>query len=325
MLDSSHLIKGNSFDEIFGQLLHQLLNKPMNVCSPRGSKINENICTTLILEDPRSRLLGSASRAANYGFAVGEFLWYWQGKKDLSTMSYYNKRMNSFSNDGHTLNSAYGYRLKKRFFFANETAPGQGHTQWETTKRTLLEDQSSRRAVMSINQPEDEVAAMSGHGSKDVPCTLSLQFFIRNNKLDLHVHMRSNDVMWGLTYDLFSFTLFQECMLLELKDAGLKDLSLGRYYHSAGSMHLYEQHFEQAKNILSEYKFSNEECTMNWTHPQYPIDSIKNLDYVCEYEAELRTRNARHNVGRAELGETERWMIEELTKHKDKRIREENS
>ena len=45
---------------------------------------------------------------------------------------------------------------------------------------------------------------------KDIPCTVSLQFLIRENKLHLFVNMRSNDVFLGLPHDIFCFTMIQE-------------------------------------------------------------------------------------------------------------------
>lgn len=310
-----HLIDGTNFDEIYCQLLSQLSTRPQHVCSPRGSKIKENIAVTLLLRDPRARLLSCKKRNTNYGFAVGEFLWYWQGKRDLQTMTYYNKRMKDYSDDGETLNSAYGYRLKQMTFFAHDRY-GTGDNQWETAKRTLLSDPDSRRCVLFINLPEDERKA-DAVGSKDVPCTLSLQFFIRDNRLDLHTHMRSNDVMWGLTYDLFSFTLFQECMMLELKkNEKFKDLKLGYYYHTAGSLHLYEQHFKQADDITSEYGLGVE-----LEKPMEPLRDIESLQKVCTIEEALRSYTM---VGEPTEGleGTPLWMVRQLVGHRAKRNQE---
>jgi thymidylate synthase len=47
--------------------------------------------------------------------------------------------------------------------------------------------------------------------------------------------MRSNDVMVGSAYDMFSFTLMQEAMAVEL------GCELGSYYHQVGSWHLYSR------------------------------------------------------------------------------------
>lgn len=302
---------GKDFDGIYDKLVHDLLKKPQFVCSPRGSKIHEQLGTQIVLYNPRARLLANPARDTNYGFGVGEFLWYYQGKRDLETMLYYNKRMISFSDDGKTLNSAYGYRLRGE---ALEDENGNLYpTQWEVVMKTLNDDHDSRRAVMLINRDEDEAKAVL-FGSKDVPCTLSLQFFIRDNKLHLIVNMRSNDVIWGLTYDLFSFTLLQEVMLLDLKrtyPGKFKDLELGKYIHNAGSMHLYERHFEMAEKIF------------DWQgHPAKPMEPLDlfMLDKLCTYEDLVRT-DKMNSIDMSEFvtGGCTTWMAQELNKHKEKR------
>jgi len=63
------------------------------------------------------------------------------------------------------------------------------------------------------------------------------------------VSMRSNDVVFGYCNDVFTFALFQQLMLNDLR-AIYPDLELGSYHHHAGSMHIYERHYEMAKNIL---------------------------------------------------------------------------
>lgn len=300
---------GSTFDMIFQELNRCVSESPQFVCSPRGQKVKEFLATTLVLTNPRARVIQNPARESNHGFAVGEFLWYWQGKRDLETMLYYNKRMKDFSNDGSTLNSAYGYRLRQRPFFAGLfEAPGTGGTQWETCVKTLLQDGDSRRAVMLINLPQDEREAVVV-GSKDVPCTLSLQFFIRDGRLHLQTLMRSNDIIWGLTYDLFSFTLFQECMLLDLrKHEQFKDLELGTYYHTAGSLHVYERHFEQSEKIGRAKNFQH--GTME------PIPSLHELDLLCKAEDELRSGRVKEIFGFA--GGC-RWMQDQLNAHRAKR------
>ena len=105
------------------------------------------------------------------------------------------------SDDGLTANSAYGARIfKKNKIIANETL-----NQWEYVKNELMNDPDSRRAVVHIRVPQDSATA-----KLDVPCTLTLQFFIRDKKLHMIVNMRSSDIIFGLTYDVPAFTLFQE-------------------------------------------------------------------------------------------------------------------
>ncbi len=321
MANDRHFIEGDTFDDIYGKVVENVIMHPQYICSPRGSKIKENIGVTLKLNDPRARLITLPSRDVNYGFGVGEFLWYWQGKNDLETMLYYNKRMKAFSDDGVTLNSAYGFRLKNQKTTVEDASDGELSvstlSQWQVAKRTLISDPDSRRCILLINRPTDQHVAVSPSGAKDVPCTLSLQFFIRENKLDLHVHMRSNDVFWGLTYDLFSFTLFQECMLLELQRESekFKDLKLGTYYHTAGSLHIYETHFKQAEDVLGDV--IHKRATGAVMHPL----SLEDLAKVCVVEHGLRTKTESTATGIT--SHSAMWMVEQLANHRIKRTFEE--
>lgn len=296
-----------NFNSAMKRICHDVVEDYDYECSPRNQKIRERLAYTFSLEDPNERLCTIPAREANYGFAVGEFLWYWQGRQDLDMMLYYNKRMKSFSDDGHTLHSAYGFRLRN-----GSDLLGNGCSQWENCVQTLLADSESRRAVMTIYSPYDMDRAVE-MGTKDVPCTLSLQFFIRNGYLDLHVIMRSNDMMWGLTYDLFSFTLFQECMMLYLQMRGMDDLGLGRYHHTAGSMHIYDQHFEMARKIWTDTSVHSIE-----TGRMPELTSLHMLNELCEDEESLRLEKIQSiDTGKYRGGEL--WMAQRLNEHRAKR------
>jgi hypothetical protein len=92
--------------------------------------------------------------------------------------------------------------------------------------------------VIHIRTPDDSV-----HAKKDVPCTLALQFFIRDEKLHLHVNMRSSDIILGIAYDVPAFTLMQEVLANEL------GVGLGEYCHTSNSLHCYERDFAMLSAI----------------------------------------------------------------------------
>ena len=69
--------------------------------------------------------------------------------------------------------------------------------------------------------------------------------------------MRSNDIIFGFCNDIFNFALFQQLMLNELREI-YPDLELGKYHHHAGSLHLYETHYDMRDNILMDQCFSSE-------------------------------------------------------------------
>lgn len=278
-----------TYDELQRLVLAKLAGDPDHISRPRGMSVKEVLGAHLELRDPRARLSLSPTRAANYSFAAGEFLWYLRGAEDLKSITYYNPRMAEFSDDGETLNSAYGQRMF-------------GGGQWGRVVAELKRDPDSRRAVMTIFTLADLIKAV-GPGTKDVPCTLSLQFFIRDGLLHLHVTMRSNDAVWGLCNDLFSFTLLQETMMLDLRDAGMKALGLGSYTHSAGSLHLYERHFELAKIVASEAPRGAEGARMP------PIDRRSDLDALLVDEAALREGAL---VGAAGYSGGAAWLFDKL-------------
>lgn len=303
----------DNFDVLFKKVVHAISENPQYICEPRGQKIKEIIAPTLVLRNPRARLLNIKARKADYGFGVGEFLWYWNGRADLASLAYYNKRATTFSDDGKTVNSAYGYRARKfEWDGANGTHDIPRITQWEACKRTLIADQDSRRALIIINFPGDNTIA-AVEGSKDVPCTLSLQFFIRNNRLILHSHMRSNDVIWGLTYDLFSFTLLQEMMMLELNHDAKLGLDVGEYIHTAGSLHLYEPHFKMAQEI------SDEVSSTKFRHAEKMerLD-LEGLALLAGQEESLRLGKVAQ-LDEAQFSGGARWMAAQLNAHRRKR------
>jgi thymidylate synthase len=305
----------STFHAAYRKIIYEVLRKGGSVPS-RVGETRELLNFTFSIDDPRDRLIGYPSRKADYGFAVGEFLWYARGADDLESMLYYNRRMGDFSDDGKTLNSAYGKRI---FNTLHEVPgyPGSFYVQWDGIRQELRLNPDSRRAVITIMNAMDVGKAISC-GTKDVPCTLSLQFLIRDGRLDMIVNMRSNDVIWGLTYDVFSFTLLQEMMAMEL---GVK---LGRYHHHAGSMHIYSRHFEMCERILQESVDNMSASSMGT-----PLEPGQ-MALLLEFEHTIRVfpgdidggenwRNCWHHLKYLPQPSSARWMAEELVKHKRKR------
>lgn len=98
----------------------------------------------------------------------------------------------------------------------------------------LSEDTDSRQAVATIWRDE----LLTSPGAED-HCTVSLQFVRRFDYLHMAVNMRSNDVFWGLTYDIPQFAQLQ-CSV-----ANALGIVPGRYFHFAGSMHMYARHWSR--------------------------------------------------------------------------------
>lgn len=220
---------------------------------PRGTTTRELINYNITLTDPRNRVITFPERKTSTRYLLGEFIWYLTGSNDPKGILPYAKFWDGIRNSGDfdeypagTINSNYGNRL---FGHSLVGAFWEGRiqpiNQWSETVELLKRDRDTRQAVMNIHVPSDRHV-----GNKDVVCTLSLQWFIRENRLHLIVNMRSNDAILGFTNDVFQFTMLQEAMMLELREH-YPQLELGFYYHNAGSMHIYSRHFEMAKGIIA--------------------------------------------------------------------------
>ena len=228
-------VEGNNMDEILISTI-KLINQNGIRANPRGMWIKEILGYGFTLQNPRNRLIYNPERKFALPFALGEFLWYLRGSDSCDIISYYNSKYVKYSDDKLTLNGAYG----KRIFSSVQ----DNKSQWDKIVEKLKSDNCSRQAVISIYSKEDIFT-----NSKDIPCTSTIQFFIRDNKLNCIVNMRSNDLIWGTCYDVFNFTMLQELLVREL------EVELGWYKHIAGSMHIYEYHSELVQRILkSEYE-----------------------------------------------------------------------
>ncbi len=257
----NHVV-GNSMDEILIETIKEIKSNGMRV-NPRGMWIREILGYSFTLLNPRNRLIFNSERKFSLDFAIGELLWYLRGSNRCEIVSYYNSRYVNYSDDGQTLNGAYGKRIFSPLH--------NGKSQWDMIVEKLKSDPCSRQALISIYGNDDIFVE-----SKDIPCTSSIQFFIRENKLNCIVHMRSNDLIWGTCYDVFNFTMMQELLAAEL------NLELGWYKHFVGSMHIYDYHNELAEKIL------NNEYT---THEMSPMpawnEEAKEKLFECEEQYRL--------------------------------------
>lgn len=125
------------------------------------------------------------------------------------------------------INSNYGYLIWSK----------ENGSQYENTLKELKNNPDSRRAIMIYNRPSIHTE-YNKDGMSDFICTLGQAFFIRNNKLVMHVTMRSNDAIYGTKND---FPWFKHVQNLLAKDLNVE---VGDYIHTAGSFHIYERHFK---------------------------------------------------------------------------------
>lgn len=223
---------------------------------------------TVSYSHPRERVLFNAARDANPFLHLYEALWMLAGRNDVAPLAYYAKQMASYSDDGVTLNGAYGYRWRHAKQYIPTVGPGGVRNdvdQLDGIVNHLKADPTSRRAVLQMWNVEDDLlkigrklgetcnnATVHDWGfSKDVCCNLSVMFSLREvhfgsrsdmrkgmqpphdvSYLDMTVTNRSNDLMWGmLGANYTTFTLLQEYVAARL------GAEVGRYHHFTNNLH----------------------------------------------------------------------------------------
>ena len=148
---------------------------------------------TTLYEEPMERVMFWPQRDANPFLHFFEQLWILGGRDDVASVSYFAKRMSSFSDDGDRLHGAYGRRARVGMP-ADVGTPFSDKDQLRIISDRLRDNKDERRAVLALWDSASDL----GNPSKDVPCNLTCTFQVDGeDRLNLVVFNRSNDVVWG--------------------------------------------------------------------------------------------------------------------------------
>ncbi len=118
-------------------------------------------------------------------------------------------------------------------------ADGKTMDQIQWVQDEICRNPESRRLIVSAwNVAELDLMALP-------PCHLLFQFYVSNGRLSCQLYQRSADVFLGVPFNIASYALLTMMM------ARVTGLLPGDFVHTFGDVHLYANHFEQAKLQLS--------------------------------------------------------------------------
>ena len=256
-------------DTTWLHLVHKILSKGTEAY-PRGLRTLEILANTSMVD---MRFPANTIRPRiGHRFMAAEAWWILTGRNDVGSISPYSSSISTFSNDGLRFDGAYGPQIVDQIRYVVDS---------------LYEDHESRQAVMSIWRPNPRP-------SKDIPCTISVQWLIRpvyvcgNRQYVLHCvdTMRSSDAFLGFPYDVFNFSCLSAYIALCLRrrsvkygDGSLACLELGTLMLTAGSQHLYEKISQYSLKDLAGLDGlpSKTYCPLNLSHFNEPGEFLSHL------------------------------------------------
>ncbi len=320
---------------VHGQLVPAVLD-PTSITTGFGSKpknFYELRGYAFSIANPRQRLVSGDGRKVSEQFCIANFLWMLFGRDDHEFIGHYNPKGAKLAEvDGH-YPGAHGRRIGNQLFRVIDE---------------LRAEPSSRRAVLQISREED----LFSH-SRDIPCVIAIQLFRRPvtlistpespargpaEALDMVVHMRSQNSIFVMPYDIYAFTMFQEFI------ASALGIHLGTYHHQVGSLHYFEGEepiitailnegtpsaeisltmpaFPDAQDLIHRLRMGESEVrrlrhtteAMGRMLPGYWLDLLNKLD---THTTNLGIRNGRHMMDQApehvEIGAAEVGRLEDV-------------
>jgi thymidylate synthase len=257
-----------------GQLYFNALIEVMrdgDELAPRGKKIRELRPAAFEYTNPLNRVVFLKGRKMNPFFLLAEALWILGGRSDVEWLTRYNKSIAEFSDDGVHFNAPYGERL--RFWNANDYRGFIFNPidQLADVYKKFQKDIHTRQAVALIYNPLFDNASYEG---KDTPCNNVIFFKVRNNKLEMTVCNRSNDLHYGVFTNLVQFSTIQEVI------AAWLGIEVGTYTQFTDSLHVYLEDYgaKETDKILTAYGINQE-----YIHtPNYARCDVKQFTFENE-------------------------------------------
>ena len=173
------------------------------------------------IHNPKDKNIKADYRSFNEEYAEAEWQWYLSGNPSIDKLGDIYGSIppiwETMADSSRLVRSNYGWQWERNH-------------QLDKVVAMLKSNKNTRQAVISIYDGK-EIDTYA----KDTPCTYAVQFTVLNDKLEMSVLMRSNDLWYGFCNDQYCFASLQETVAERLS------MKIGSYYHFAHNLHLYNE------------------------------------------------------------------------------------
>ena len=187
-----------------------------------GTKAKFNVSFTL--QDVSNKIVTTPQRKFNEDYAEYEWNWYLKGDRDASEIGDRAKIWKQMMVEGTTeVNSNYGYFWNKNY-------------QLSRVVQELRVNKETRRAIV-VHYDINELDRYK----YDTPCNDVLNFYIKDDKLQLTVFARPIDLVYGFCNDQYTFAKLMEMVAFQL------DIAVGEMHWMVTNLHIYPRHYDMLK------------------------------------------------------------------------------
>lgn len=166
---------------------------------------------------------------------IYELLWFLRGETNIAWLKENGVSIwDEWADENGDLGPVYGHQWRSW-----PKRDGGTIDQIEWVQKEIRHNPNSRRLIVSAwNVADVESMALP-------PCHLLFQFYVADGRLSCQLYQRSADYFLGVPFNIASYGLLTMMM------AKVTGLEPGEFVHTFGDVHLYHNHFEQAKLQLS--------------------------------------------------------------------------
>ena len=218
------------FDKIYKSILKKILTEgkeELNKRTGQQVKALPGICFNIDLEKDGFPLL--SLRKLNCSF-IPEIMWMLNGSNRSEWLTKHTKIWDLFIEKNGIITSAYGFRWKYHFKV----------DQIKTVISKLSKNKSDRHCVVLMWSPLEDLLIKQ----KNVPCPFTFTLNIIEDKLNLHLIIRSNDMILGNPTDVAGFAFLQHIIAQKLS------VKVGVLTVSISNAHIYGNHYEIATELI---------------------------------------------------------------------------
>ena len=180
------------------------------------------------IHNPLDNIIDVDFRGWNKEYAEAEWQWYLSGDPSIDKLgSIYGKIppiWEKMADANREVRSNYGHQWKRN-----------GQLNYAIQK--LRDKKDTRHAIISIYDGKEA----SSRYMFDTPCTNAIHFQVIDNKLNMSVMMRSNDLWYGFCNDQYCFSKLHELVCEQI------EMPMGWYYHFVTNMHIYNDKLKNKK------------------------------------------------------------------------------